>query len=252
MDIAHEAALLWGTFLLRPYVFAFLAGFLVAGALDLGARRTLAFGAIVWPLAWLSEFSSTRTGIPFGYYAYTGATRGRELYLADVPLMDCLSFTFLAYASLCLARLTLGQGERRRWPIALAAGFFMMAIDVVIDPLAVRGERWFLGRIFEYPAGGVYFGVPLSNFCGWWLVGTAGVGLFLALGGGVTGRLLWPGVTLYYAVLGFNATMTALIGEGRLMLAGLAIHAALLLALVYVGRRAAPRRGLGARRVQRA
>ena len=80
--------LLLGTFILRPYVFGFLAAFLLAGAVDLGWRRTLLFGAWVGPLAWLSEFSSTRTGIPFGLYHYTGTTRGQELFIADVPLMD--------------------------------------------------------------------------------------------------------------------------------------------------------------------
>ena len=69
--------LLLGTMVLRPYVFAFLAVFLVAGAVDLGRRRVLAFAACVWPVAWLAEFSSTRTGIPFGLYTYTQLTRGR-------------------------------------------------------------------------------------------------------------------------------------------------------------------------------
>src|SRR5438874_1552699 len=63
--------LLIGTFVLRPYVFGFLAAFLVAGAVDLGMRRTLVFAAWVGPLAWLAEFSSTRIGIPFGLYHYT-------------------------------------------------------------------------------------------------------------------------------------------------------------------------------------
>ena len=58
--------LLLGTFVLRPYVFGFLAAFLAAGAVDLGLRRTLVFAAWVGPLAWLAEFSSTRIGIPFG------------------------------------------------------------------------------------------------------------------------------------------------------------------------------------------
>ena len=29
------------------------------------------------------------------------------------------------------------------------------------------GDRWFLGRMYYYPEGGIYFGVPLSNFVGW-------------------------------------------------------------------------------------
>jgi uncharacterized membrane protein len=99
--------LLIGTLALRPYVFGFLVAFLLAGAFDLGWRRTLLFGAWVGPIAWLAEFSSTRTGIPFGLYHYTGSTRGQELFIADVPFMDSLSFTFLAYASFCLARASL-------------------------------------------------------------------------------------------------------------------------------------------------
>src|SRR5512145_229351 len=99
--------LLLGTVTLRPYVFAFLALFLLAGSADLGWRRTLGFAGCLWPVAWLAEFSSTRTGVPFGLYHYTGLTRGRELYIANVPLMDSLSFTFLAYASFCLARVVL-------------------------------------------------------------------------------------------------------------------------------------------------
>jgi hypothetical protein len=168
--------LLIGTLVLRPYVFAFLVAFLVAGARDLGLRRTLLFGGWVGPVAWLSEFSSTRTGIPFGLYHYTGTTRGQELFIADVPFMDCLSFTFLAYAAFCLARATL-----RPWPappalVALVSGVLMMLLDVVIDPVAVRGDRWFLGHLFSYPHGGVYFGVPLTNFAGWLIVGIVGVG----------------------------------------------------------------------------
>src|SRR5207245_7328431 len=77
--------LVLGTLVLRPYVFGFVACFLVAGALDLGWRRTLVFAGWVWPLVWAAEFASTRVGVPFGFYHYTGATRGRELYVVDAP-----------------------------------------------------------------------------------------------------------------------------------------------------------------------
>ena len=82
----------------------------------------------------------------------------------------------------------------------------MMLLDVVIDPLAVRGERWFLGHVFYYPEGGVYFGVPLSNFVGWALVGWAIVGGYLwvaddagpgAAGSPAGGRALLRGAALH-------------------------------------------------------
>ena len=63
-------------------------------------------------------------------------------------------------------------GRRAPAPGRLA-GLLMMWLDVVIDPLAVRGDRWFLGRIFYYPEPGWYFGVPLANFAGWVVVGAA-------------------------------------------------------------------------------
>src|SRR5437762_11433666 len=175
--------LVLGTLVLRWYVFTFVACFLVASARDLGWRGTLVFAAWVWTLAWACELASTRVGIPFGLYHYTGATRGQELYIANVPFMDALSFTFLAYASFSVARAMLAGRRPSRTTLALVAGAVMLALDVVIDPLAVRGDRWFLGRIFYYPDCGVYFGVPLSNFAGWTIVGAVSVGLYVALDG---------------------------------------------------------------------
>jgi len=216
--------LLIGTVTLRPYVFAFLVGFIVAGVLDFGWRRTLVFLASVWPVALVAELSSTRTGFPFGLYHYTGLTRGRELFIADVPFIDSLSFVFLAYASFCLARIALAGRTVPRWAMALAAGVLMMALDIVIDPLAVLGDRWFLGRLFFYDQPGIYFGVPISNFVGWVIVGAVGVGVFLAVVKDHSGTRVWPGVALYYAVLGFNLTMTILIGELLLAVIGATIH----------------------------
>ena len=215
--------LLLGTLVLRPYVFAFVALFLIAGARDLGVRRTLLFAAWVWPLAWLAEFSSTRVGVPFGLYHYTGSTRGTELFIADVPLMDSLSFTFLAYAAFCLARMALGP-RAGALALTVVGGVLMMLLDVVVDPIAVRGDRWFLGRIFYYPEGGAYFGVPLSNFVGWAVVGMASIGGYLALVRGALGRGPGAGTALYYAVLAFNLAVTAWIGEWLLLVIGLFVH----------------------------
>jgi uncharacterized membrane protein len=237
-----------GTLVLRPYVFAFLACYLILGTIDLGWRRTLLFGGWVWLVAWVSEFSSTRIGVPFGFYTYTGETRGQELFIADVPFMDALSFTFLAYAAFCLARGCLGRAASPLG-ITVLGGVFMMLLDVVIDPVAVRGNQWFLGRIFYYPNGGVYFGVPLSNFAGWLVVGMVGLGGYtLAVhiyGWSRRGPRAVPGslpsvphgaraalqqkpmggIALYYAVLAFNLAVTAWIGEWMLLAIGLVLHA---------------------------
>ena len=119
-DHALSLDLLLGTILLRPYVFGFLLAFLAAGRADLGWRAHPAFMGAVWPVAWVAEFASTRVGVPFGLYHYTETTRGRELFIANVPFFDSLSFVFLAYAAFCLARLVLRRGRvavsRPGWP----------------------------------------------------------------------------------------------------------------------------------------
>ena len=243
------AALLWGTVVLRPYVFAFPAVHGRAAWRALGFRRAAAFTGIVWATAFAAEWASTRVGLPFGFYVYTETTRGRELYLSSVPFMDSLSFVFLAGAAYALALpLTWPRGQgmaqgggvplaRRTAPRALAVAVAcFVLIDVIIDPLVVRGDRWFLGRIFEYPQSGVYFGVPLSSFAGWAVLGTVGLALYTALdrrweargrpapAGGAVGFLV--GGALWFAVAAFNSIITFAIGETALSLVGLAIAGA--------------------------
>jgi putative membrane protein len=241
-----------GSVLLRPYVFGFLAVYLTAAAAAWGWRRAVAFVLWAGGVAFVAEWSSTRTGVPFGLYHYTGETVGRELYLSNVPLFDPLSFTFLAYASLGVAARLLGAGtggppgealpRRARGRLAGLAGLLMMWLDVVIDPLAVRGDRWFLGRIFYYPAGGWYFGVPISNFVGWTLVGAAiawGWSMLVDRIGGApppwAARL--PGrpyhaLALYYLVLAFNLAVTAAVAEPALLWTGALLHAPLAVVVV--------------------
>lgn len=262
--------LLWGTLVLRPYVFLFLAVALAAAAAEQGLWRALRFAGIVWATAFLAEFASTRIGVPFGYYEYTGATIGKELYLSNVPVMDSLSFIFLAYGAASLARLyraprgTALRAWREMVPplfptggamqaVLLGAVLFMLA-DVIIDPLALQGDHWFLGEIYRYPEGGIYFGVPLANFAGWFLVGLVGLGLNAWCDRRAGPRAApewarsWPyrglyGPTLFGLVLAFNLAVTAGIGAWRLFAVSAAITGCLALTAASRLRISAPRVG---------
>jgi len=237
--------LLLGSLLLRPYVFAFLLLHLLGASALFGWRRTTAFTLIAWVVALAAEHSSIRTGFPFGWYYYIPGTADRELWIAGVPFFDSLSFTFLLVSSYGLAWFLLARshpsdggsaggsrktsGTRLRpgrvRHLALASLLFVL-IDVVIDPVALRGDRWFLGQIYGYPEPGIYFGVPLANFLGWGVVGVTAIALYQAwerrsppaagkLGGRAT---LCPG--LYFIVLVFNLVVTFALGEWRLGLCG--------------------------------
>ena len=240
--------LFFKTLLLRPYVFAFLAAFLFIGRRLLGWPRTGVFLAAGWITAFVCEFSSTRIGVPFGFYYYTGSTAGQELYIADVPFMDSLSFTFLLFASYCMAlvfllpsfaqqrthrlQLVIDPEIRTAWPALLLTAAFLMFIDVIIDPVALRGDRWFLGLIYGYPEPGLYFGIPLMNFVGWAVVGVIALSTYFAIDrrlpplpahATATGNL-FLGCGLYYGVLTFNLAITFWIGEPLLGLVGVMIY----------------------------
>ncbi len=239
--------LLWKTLLLRPYVFFFLAVALVAASRLLGWRRTGALFGVTWLTAFVCELSSTRIGFPFGDYYYTGSTVGEELYLANVPFMDSLSFTFLLYASYCLALwfvlpaqpaseesgCRLLTRESLSWPVIGLTCLLFMLIDVVIDPVALRGDRWYLGLIYGYPEPGVYFGVPLANFAGWFVVGLIAMtgyrvldrsGTLPVFPHAIPAREVLLGCGLYYLVLLFNLVMTFWIGEWLLGLVGCLLY----------------------------
>ncbi len=246
------AGLLWGSVVHRPYVYAFFACFLAFALYQLGARRTLTFAISTWLIAFACEYSSTRNGFPFGSYTYFDGTRTRELWISNVPFWDSLSFVFLSYFSFVLAAALLSPRDalaRGAWPglrhpaAPVVGGVVMMLLDVVIDPVALQGEKWFLGRIYEYPHRGFYFGVTAANFAGWFFVGAVSQWAFqlaLRLLPWCAGpwrrlhpRFVWAVYALYAAVFGFNLAMTLLIGDRALAAASAAVIAVTLSSLAW-------------------
>ncbi len=233
-------SLLLSTVLLRPYVFILLGLHLLSGGLQLGLKRIITLTLLAYLIAFTSEYSSTRNGIPYGLYIYTGETHGKELYISNVPFMDSLSYSFLAYFSYSMALLLVSPLKRNGWKFELIdppwysigvlflSASLMMLQDVVIDPVALRGSQWFLGQIFYYPDGGMYFGVPLSNFMGWFVVGLAIIYCFQKLDramGWATEKAenALMGTVCYFINMLFILSVTFYIGEYRLGIISLAI-----------------------------
>jgi uncharacterized membrane protein len=236
-----------------------LAIYLTISSVHLGYLRTALLFFLAWGIAFISEFSSTRIGVPYGYYEYLETTRHVELWISNVPFFDSLSYTFMAYASYSTAllastpiwrrgadvQLVETHRVRQSWSVAVLAVILFVFLDIVVDPVALRGSRWFLGQIYWYPEGGIYFGVPLSNFVGWAIVGSAIIVLlqqfdrFLIRLGWMSERgvrdvrakaLMGP--ALYYLLLLFNLATTFVIGEPLLGLVGVFIFTPVTVMLV--------------------
>lgn len=226
--------LLLTTIVLRPYVFAFLASFLFISLLNFGVLTTLLFGALTYSAGLSCEYSSVHNGFPFGLYHYVQATRGQEIWVFGVPFFDSISYTFLAFASYTVALLLCSPLYRQGWDLRLLdtwrirrslrvwlmAALFMVMVDMVVDPLSVLGERWFLGRIFWYDPPGSYFGVPISNYLGWYVVAAISVAMFQLLDSRLNGARGKPfgvltrlpsrallGPMLYVGIVTFGITM---------------------------------------------
>ena len=171
----------------RPYVFTFLAAFLFLAALRLGWRRTFLWLISGYAMAWVSEISSITNGFPYGLYSYVYENMGGELMVAGVPFFDSLSYAFLTFAGFTTAEYILKKTPHasRLKPYALIfwGAALTMLLDVIVDPIATMGDKWFLRQIHTYAYPGWYFGVPLTNFGGWFLVAFAIIGLNVLLWG---------------------------------------------------------------------
>ncbi len=128
--------------------FLLIAAILVLLHTDI--RRPLIAGA----LGFTAEAIGVRFGFPFGAYRYSNVLAPAWI---GVPLGIGAAWMILV----TYIRQRLG---RTRAYVCLAAGF-MVAIDLLIDPIAAN-----LLHYWEWKTSGVYFGIPLSNFAGWLLV----------------------------------------------------------------------------------
>ena len=239
-----------GTFTMRPYVFAFFAAYLFAAVPHLGWKKIGIFTVSGYLIAFASEFSSINNGFPYGWYYYIDTTKELELWIAGVPFFDSLSYVFLAYCSYATALFIISPIRAWRWNLvtletrsirhsfaALFLGSLLQVfLDIIVDPVALQGSRWFLGQIYGYREAGIHYGVPLSNYFGWWLVGFVmilvlqvvdrNVGNKAESASGVADlpfRAL-VGPILYLSVLVFNLTITLMIGERQMALTGIFIY----------------------------
>lgn len=225
--------LLWKTVLLRPYVFAFLVLYIISASLYLGFTKALIYIPIGYGIAWCSEWLSTHYGFPYGFYRYIPSTAYCELWVGGIPFMDSLSYVFLSYSAYGMTKFiwlkSKAESNFHSWKPTLVGAGLLTLMDVIIDPVALKGDRWFLGKIYEYPSGGIYFGVPLSNFFGWFIVGTVLTRLLQHLGKQsflytLRSRLgLYLAVCLYVSVIIFNVSVAIYIRAWEILFADLAI-----------------------------
>jgi uncharacterized membrane protein len=139
---------------------------LLHGARTYGWRGILFFLIVCLGVSNAFENLSIMTGFPFGWYHYSDAM-GPKLFL--VPLLIGPAYFGVGYLSWTLARAIFGDGDARltgllSFATPAIASFIMVSWDLTIDPMmsTINGS-------WVWHNGGSYFGVPVSNFLGWYL-----------------------------------------------------------------------------------
>jgi len=128
-----------------------------------GVRRTGAAALGVAVSTAVVERVGTRTGVPFGRYEYSGDLRPQ---IAGVPAIVPLAWFAMAVPSREAARAALGGRSSATGRVVVGAAA-LTAWDLFLDPQMVAEGYW------RWIRGGVYRGIPLSNFAGWFVTGLA-------------------------------------------------------------------------------
>jgi uncharacterized membrane protein len=143
-----------------PLLFALLHGRMLWGW-----RGILGFFGICSIVSGTVEKIGITTGFPFGHYFFTD-TMGPKI--SGVPILLGLAYLGMGYLSWLIASLVLGWEQRAlgSWRVVAMpafAGLVMTSWDFCLDPVWST-----IGRAWIWTDGGSYFGVPISNFVGWY------------------------------------------------------------------------------------
>lgn len=112
------------------------------------------------------ESLSLRTGFPFGHYYFTNVMGPR---VRGLPALLVLAYLGIGYCSWVLAVLILRVREKpmrasRRVAVPALAACIMLAWD-----LSMEADWSTVDKAWIWRDGGLCFGVPISNFLGWYL-----------------------------------------------------------------------------------
>lgn len=184
--LTHSVGLLFGIHLSQNLVFHFVLLILpillviLHAIYTLGIGRSLFFIIIASGIGWLMETEGLKYGTIFGgRYIY----EGNPLTIGIVPLAVILYwgvFIYTGYSIVCAFFYWRHKKKPNKknnpifqiLPLVLLDGVIVIVIDLFMDPIQVKAGTW------QWLDGGIYFGVPLGNFFGWFLTTIIVTGIF--------------------------------------------------------------------------
>ena len=204
-------------FIKRPYVIVFLVAFLFIAIRKWGVLKTLMWLAVCYFVALSSEIISTKTGFPYGWYKYIPYDLKGELKIFGIPFFDTISYAFLIFCGYSFAEKAFGN---KIHALIFGGALFTMLLNMIINPVTTMGDQWFLGKFYQFKYIGYYFGVPFSNFFGWYLTSAIAIGLNLLINRRPFPNTGFLPTLLFSAIAIYNIMIAEFIGHWELATAG--------------------------------
>lgn len=171
------------------YVTGILLYLLLHSSFVMGVKTAGAFLCTALSVSLLFEHLGVKYGFLFGTYEYTGGL-GPKLFGTVSLAIPGLWFG-MCYGAYSLVALAIGYHPRNAGSPLRLAIFILMAAhattawDLAADQVAVSFGFWI------WPNGGAFFGIPLSNYLGWFITAT----VIFTISGLVEHRLPGPDPT---------------------------------------------------------
>jgi putative membrane protein len=155
----------------------------------------------------VAEIIGVSSGFPFGRYTYT---QELQPLLLDVPVViGCAWLVLFAYVKQMVQLGGIPSSLQY-----LCGAIWMVFLDLLIDPLASGPLGYWIWEV-----KGLYFGIPLINFFGWFIVS---LGLFLIF------RAPWPlsrgavqvgfSIVIFFSLIALGRGLTGAFSAGIILI----------------------------------
>lgn len=142
------------------------------GLFSFSVRDTILYSVLAFVIPLLAEISGVHCDFPFGA-RYSYHEQLQPVLPGGVPLFIPLAWLTLIRGPIILLRSfpvrdTQGRLLARQCCVkALLCALFVTGADLLLEPVCVTTGLW------KWTSGGPYFGAPLTNLAGWFLVSLA-------------------------------------------------------------------------------
>jgi uncharacterized membrane protein len=158
------------------WIFAGLAFVIIHSTIVMGKTKTALFFVIALIFGLVSEVLGVKYGWIYGHYYYNPILT--PAFFGLVPVINVLSWALIIYISYMFANIIIEFNSKKinlkneSFPfvflvivlLSMISGMVATNLDMLVDPVVVANHAWF------WIGGGEYFGIPISNFVGWFLV----------------------------------------------------------------------------------